>query len=109
MLTFFSDLLNLKMKNLKLLFSCCLTWRCVNQPESFINIFLSSELVWFHSQMVGIFSNYQKGREFYFFKLCYSLAAAGNKSTMPPPLPPPGCRGEGKESGRNWWVGIRAV
>jgi len=25
------------------------------------------------------------------------------------PSPPPGCGGEWKETGRNWWVGIRAV
>jgi len=25
------------------------------------------------------------------------------------PSPPPGCGGEWKERGRNWWVGIRAV
>jgi len=37
------------------------------------------------------------------------LTAAGNKSATPPPLPPPGYRGEWKETGRNWWVGIRAV
>jgi len=37
------------------------------------------------------------------------LAAAGNKSTTRPPLPPPGCGGEWKERGRNWWVRIRAV
>jgi len=36
-------------------------------------------------------------------------AATGNKSTTRPPLPPPGCGGEWKETGRNWWVGIRAV
>jgi len=30
------------------------------------------------------------------------LAAASNKSTMRPPLPPPGCGGEWKETGRNW-------
>jgi len=39
----------------------------------------------------------------------YGLAAAGNKSATRPPLPPPECRGEWKETGRNWWVGIRAV
>ena len=36
-------------------------------------------------------------------------AAAGNKSATRPPLPPPGCKGEWKETGRNWWVRIRAV
>jgi len=36
-------------------------------------------------------------------------AAAGNKSSTRPPLPPPACGGEWKERGRNWWVGIRAV
>ena len=36
-------------------------------------------------------------------------AAAGNKSATRPPLPPPACGGEWKETGRNWWVGIRAV
>jgi len=40
---------------------------------------------------------------------CYGLAAASNKSATRPPLPPPGCGGEWKETGRNWWVGIRAV
>jgi len=45
----------------------------------------------------------------FFFKWCYSLAAAGNKSVTRPPLPPPGCTGEWKETGRNRWVGIRAV
>jgi len=25
------------------------------------------------------------------------------------PSPPPGCGGEWKETGRNWWVEIRAV
>jgi len=40
---------------------------------------------------------------------CYSLAVAGNKSAMRPPLPLLGCGGEWKETGRNWWVGIRAV
>jgi len=40
---------------------------------------------------------------------CYGLAAAGNKSSTQLPLPPPGCGGEWKETGRNWWVGIRAV
>jgi len=39
--------------------------------------------------------------------MCYGLAAAGNKSAMRPPLPPLGFRGEWKETGRNWWVGIR--
>jgi len=33
---------------------------------------------------------------------CYGLAAAGNKSAMRPPLPPLGCGGEWKETGRNW-------
>ena len=37
------------------------------------------------------------------------LAAAGNKSATRPPLPLPRCRGERKETSRNWWVGIRAV
>ena len=37
------------------------------------------------------------------------LAAAGNKSATRPPLPPPRCGGEWEETGRNWWVGIRAV
>ena len=37
------------------------------------------------------------------------LAAAGNKSATRPLLPPPGCGGEWKEKGKNWWVGIRAV
>jgi len=32
--------------------------------------------------------------------MCYSLAAAGNKSTTRPPLPPLGCRGGWKETGR---------
>jgi len=36
-------------------------------------------------------------------------AAASNKSTTWPPLPPPGRGGEWKETGRNLWVGIRAV
>ena len=39
-------------------------------------------------------------------------AAAGNKSATRPPLPPPACGAEWKkkkETGRNWWVGIRAV
>jgi len=40
---------------------------------------------------------------------CYSLAAAGNKSATRPPLPLLGCGGEWKKTGRNWWVGIRAV
>jgi len=40
---------------------------------------------------------------------CYGLAAAGNKSATQPPLPPLGCGGEWKETGRNWWVGIRAI
>jgi len=40
---------------------------------------------------------------------CYSLAVAGNKSATRPPLPPQGCGGEWKETGRNWWVGIRAA
>jgi len=40
---------------------------------------------------------------------CSGLAAAGNKSAMMPPLPPPGCGGEWKETGRKRWVGIRAV
>jgi len=31
---------------------------------------------------------------------CSALAVAGNKSAMRPPLPPPGCRGEWKETGR---------
>jgi len=39
---------------------------------------------------------------------CYSSAAGSNKSTMGPPLTPPGCGEEWKETGRNWWVGIRA-
>jgi len=42
-------------------------------------------------------------------RCCYGLAAAGNKRATRPPLPPLGCRGEWKERGRNWWVGIRAV
>jgi len=33
---------------------------------------------------------------------CSGLVAAGNKSATPPPLPPPGCGGEWKETGRNW-------
>ena len=33
-------------------------------------------------------------------------AAAGNKSATRPPLPPPRCGGEWKETGRNWRVGI---
>jgi len=37
------------------------------------------------------------------------LAAASNKSATRPPLPPPRCGGEWKETGRNRWVGIRAV
>jgi len=37
------------------------------------------------------------------------LAAASNKSATQPLLPPPRCGGEWKETGRNWWVGIRAV
>jgi len=41
--------------------------------------------------------------------VCYGLAAAGNESAMRPPLPPLGCGGEWKETGRNRWVGIRAV
>jgi len=41
--------------------------------------------------------------------MCSGLAAASNKSTTRPPLPPPGCGGERKETGRNWWVRIRAV
>ena len=40
---------------------------------------------------------------------CSGLVAAGNKSTTLPPLPPPRCGGEWEETGRNWWVGIRAV
>jgi len=40
---------------------------------------------------------------------CYGLTAAGNKSATQPPLPLPQCGGEWKETGRNWWVGIRAV
>jgi len=40
---------------------------------------------------------------------CYSLAAAGNKSATRQLLPPLGCEGEWKETGRNWWVRIRAV
>jgi len=36
-------------------------------------------------------------------------AAASNKSVTRPPLALPGCGGEWKETGRNWWVGIRAV
>jgi len=40
---------------------------------------------------------------------CSGLAAASNKSAMRPPLPLPGCGGEWKQTGRNWWVGIRAV
>jgi len=34
---------------------------------------------------------------------------AGNKNTTWPPLTLLGCRGEWKETGKNWWVGIRAV
>jgi len=37
------------------------------------------------------------------------LAVAGNKSATQPPLPPPGCGEEWKGTGRNRWVGIRAV
>jgi len=40
---------------------------------------------------------------------CSGSAAAGNKSATRPPFPPPGCGGEWKETGRNRWVGIRAV
>jgi len=47
--------------------------------------------------------------EMLFLWQCYGLAAAGNKSATQPPLPPPGCGGEWKETGRNWWVGIRVV
>jgi len=36
-------------------------------------------------------------------------AAVSNKSATRPPLPLPGCGEEWKETGRNWWVGIRAV
>ena len=41
--------------------------------------------------------------------MCYGLAVTGNKSTMRLPLPPLGCGGEWKETGRNRWVGIREV
>jgi len=44
-----------------------------------------------------------------FFLIVLLSAAAGNKSATWPPLPPPGCRGEWKDTGRSWWVGIRAV
>jgi len=41
---------------------------------------------------------------------CYGLAVAGNKSAEWLSLPPLWCGGEEwKETGRNWWVGIRAV
>jgi len=40
---------------------------------------------------------------------CHGLVEASKKSTMQPPLPQPGCGGEWKETGRNWWVTIRAV
>jgi len=40
---------------------------------------------------------------------CYGLAAASNQSTTWLPLLPLECGGEWKETGRNWWVGIRAV
>jgi len=40
---------------------------------------------------------------------CSDSAAAGNKSATGPPLPLSGYGGEWKETGRNWWVGIRAV
>ena len=36
-------------------------------------------------------------------------AAAGNRSSKRPPLPAPWCGRDWKETGRNWWVGIRAV
>jgi len=45
----------------------------------------------------------------FYVTVCYGLGVAGNKSATGPPLPPPGCGGEWKETGRNWWVGIRAV
>jgi len=40
---------------------------------------------------------------------CYGLAAAGNKSATRPPIPLLVHGGEWKETGRNWWVRIRAV
>jgi len=40
---------------------------------------------------------------------CSGLPAASKKSATQPPLPLPWCGGEWKETGRNWWVGIRAV
>jgi len=43
------------------------------------------------------------------FDWCYGLAVASKKSATWPPLTPPGCRGERKETGRNWWIGIREV
>jgi len=42
------------------------------------------------------------------FTGCSGLGAAGNRSATRLPLPPPGCRGEWKETSRNWWVRIRA-
>jgi len=50
-----------------------------------------------------------RGKHVIILFFCYSLAVAGNKSTTWPPLPPPECGGEWKETGRNRWVGIRAV
>jgi len=49
------------------------------------------------------------GSQLLLLKYCYGLAAAVNKSTTRLALPQPGCGGEWKETGRNWWVGIRAV
>ena len=51
----------------------------------------------------------QTRKHSYTIQSCYGLAAAGNKSATRPPLPPPWCGGEWKETGRNRWVGIRAV
>ena len=55
----------------------------------------------------GLFKNLLGGIPW--VRACSGLAAAVNKSATRPPLPPPGCGGEWKETAENWWVGIRAV
>jgi len=41
--------------------------------------------------------------------ICFGFGCSRQQKRHAAALPPPGCGGEWKERGRNWWVGIRAV
>jgi len=79
-----------------------------NNDEIHPRLVIHSDFSEFKSGLLPCFGPMLDPVNFLFLNVLV-LAAAGNKSTMQPPLPPPGCGGEWKETGRNWWVGIRAV